>query len=221
MAVTCPPLRFEERSPEGLEADPAFWRLYEASFRPWLREPREVIVETVRRGAGIAFVASDGDATVGLSVIHLLEDPAAVFLVYLALEPRLRGQRLGGELLERSFALGLRQLRDRGRDPVGCIWEVDDPALSTGEAQAERRQRRIAFFAHHGGALLERRYLQPPVSGDQPVPMLLMARPEPGHEVDAALGERLVRAIYREKYWAVNGVSAPLLESLLEDRPAL
>lgn len=206
----------------GLEADGAFWELYEASFRPWLREPREVILESLRRGAGMAIGASNGTETVGLATFHLLEDPPALFLVYLAVKPALRGQRLGGELLERSFELAFDRLRERGIEPVGAIWEVDDPALATTEIQRERRHRRIGFFQRHGGLLLDTAYWQPPlVEGTAPLPMCLVFRPEGGRGEPAQeeIG-RLVRAIYVEKYGRLNGLDEGLIEDLVARFPS-
>lgn len=221
MATTCPTLQFREYDASGLEADGAFWHLYDESFRPWLREPREVIVESLRREAGIAVAASDEERTVGLATFHLLDDPPAVFLVYLAIHPALRGQRLGGELLERSFELALDRWRDRGKEPLGVIWEVDDPALATTEVQRERRQRRIGFFQRHGGMLLDTAYWQPPlIAGTAPLPMRLIFRPaDSGSEPTTEEIHRLVRAIYVEKYGKLNGLDGDVLGELLERFP--
>ena len=88
------------------------------------------------------------------------------------------------------------------------IWEVDenDPDCD----------RRIRFFEGQGGRPIPRPYKQPPVNGPDAVPMRLMFRPARGSAIPAdPVLEALVRAIYFEKYGAVNGIPAPLLERLL------
>lgn len=218
MALTCPPLRLVEPDPSALETDAGFWRIYDESFRPWLREPRQVIVDSVREGVGLAIAATDGDRTVGLATFHLLEEPAVLFLVYLAVDPALRGQRLGGELLERSIERGLAILRSRGADPLGTIWEADDPALATTETQRIRRERRIAFFQRHGATLLDTPYRQPPlIEGTAALPMRLLFRPAGGALPDEAAIRSTIRNLYLQKYGDLNGLDRGLLEKLLEE----
>jgi hypothetical protein len=76
------------------------------------------------------------------------------------------------------------------------------------------RERRLRFFARAGGVLLPDVYLQPPVGTDPaPLPMRLMYRAAPGA---ASLPDvpRLIDAMYAQKYGAVNGLPAALLQSL-------
>jgi hypothetical protein len=78
------------------------------------------------------------------------------------------------------------------------IWEVDPPS-------DDDSIRRIRFFEKHGAKLLDRPYVQPPLDGMAPVPMHLMVLPSAGSpDIDV---EKLVQAIYREKYEAINGIT--------------
>jgi hypothetical protein len=146
-----------------------------------------------------------------------LNDPPAVFLVYLAVAPGERSQGTGGELLESAWESGARRLIAQGLHPVGLIWEVDPPESTAADAGA--RLRRVAFFERHGGKILDRSYQQPPLDGTSPVPMRLMLRTaverdEPAPETM----ERLVRAMYFEKYGAINEIERRVLEELLAGR---
>jgi GNAT superfamily N-acetyltransferase len=199
-------------SADAVDDDAAFWRIYDASFPANEREPRGVIVGSARAGVALVLRARRGDETVGLACVHLLADPAAAFLVYLAVAPPLRGQAIGRAIFEHAFEIALGRLRA----PLGMIWEVDAPALATDAREIERRTRRIGFFRRAGGELLEHAYSQPPLVGGAPVPMRLMLRPAAGAPPpDDATVERLVRAIYFEKYGAANGIDERTLRALL------
>jgi GNAT superfamily N-acetyltransferase len=186
---------FEDAAP-----DDEFWSLYDSAFPLEEREPRQVILDAARSGVGLITRAQEGGRTVGLASAHRLKDPAALFLVYLAVAPELRGQGVGQKLMEFTC----------DKSPH-LIWEVDRPELAEG-AERLRREKRVGFFRRCGGEPLARPYWQPPLDPSlPPVPMQLMARPLP----DEALTERLVRAIYFEKYGAQNHIAEPILEALL------
>jgi GNAT superfamily N-acetyltransferase len=207
----------QEMTVDQLAADRDWWAIYEDSFPTNEREPEEVILKSLRSGDGMAFRARRGETTSGLATTHLLTDPAAVFLIYLAAARTERSHGIGAELFEAAWEMGKDRLRTRGLSPRGLIWEVDPPEATAEDAA--NRERRIAFFRRRGGEILETPYLQPPVDRIAAVPMSLMFRtaegeaPPAGQEVDA-----LVRAIYYQKYGAVNGIDQQTLRELLSLR---
>lgn len=209
-------LTFDCLTAEGLACDGTWAGIYNESFPSSEREPLRVIGESVRRGVGMALRARAGGETVAVATTHLLNDPPAVFLVYLATAGGLRGRGRGGALLEYAWRAGAERLAARGARALGMVWEVDATGGSRDAEELRVRARRVAFFGRHGGELLPRPYVQPPVDGIAPVPMSLMFRPAEGRGLpDAELTEALVRAIYLEKYRAVNGIPEESLESLL------
>ena len=167
----------------------------------------------MREGVGLALRASDeGGTTIGLATTHLLKQPAAVFLVYLAVDAHHRGRGLGRQLLEHAWSESLA----RSRDALGMIWEVDAAPPPGAEPTPEYR-RRIGFYERCGAALLPAPYLQPPVDGSTILPLQLMFRPAHGASPpDAETVRAMIRAMYAEKYHAMNGIPADLLSSLLE-----
>lgn len=204
----------ESLTAQELRRDEAWWRIYADSFPANEREPPEVILESLSRGVGMALRARRQGSTSGLASSHLLEDPAAVFLVYLAVAELERGQGTGAALLQDAWQAGADRLRERGLSPLGLVWEVDPGEDDT--PVAEERRQRLAFFRRHQGQVLERPYLQPPVDGIAAVPMTLMFRPAAGHATPAPQTmDAIVRAIYFEKYGALNGIERSTLEQLL------
>src|SRR5579859_879723 len=86
-----------------LPSDSDWWRIYDESFPPNEREPRQVILDSLRKDVGMAFRTRLDGRTAGIATTHLLSDPPAVFLVYLAIDRTLRGRGVGGRLLEFSL----------------------------------------------------------------------------------------------------------------------
>jgi hypothetical protein len=199
-----------------LVRDQSWWEIYQDSFPANEREPEGVILESLRNRVGVAYRARSNGATVGLGTTHLLLEPAAVFLVYLAAGREHRGEGLGADLLELAWRDSTARLVDLGLKPQGMVWEVDPPDFPADPAQMTLRKRRIAFFQRHAGVPLNRPYFQPPLAGGDPVPMQLMFRPGANMPLpDGEMVRALVKAIYLEKYGAINKIPESTLTELL------
>lgn len=195
-------LTLDRASADALAADTDFWELYESAFPRAEREPPSVIIESVRGGAGLAIRARADGVTVGLATTHLLRDPAATFLVYLAISKQQRNQGLGPRLVAEAVRAA----------PPALVWEVDPPGSARSPEARLLRERRIQFFQRLGGEILLPTYLQPPVNGGGPVPMILMGR---NFASTPPTLEALVRAMYFQKYGSANGIDPALLERLV------
>ena len=216
MPETASDLVFDSPPAETLAADGAFWQLYDSAFPSTEREPRSVILETLRRGDGVVVRARQNNNTIGLAVAHMLRHPPVLFVVYLAVDPQLRSRHIGAALFEKLWEEGRRRYSDEGLKAEGIVWEVDIPERAISEEGVKQSRRRIAFFERLGGRLLPSAYFQPPVDGIHPVPMYLMFRPASGGFLpDVAAHSALVRALYFEKYHAANGISEAVLQHLL------
>jgi GNAT superfamily N-acetyltransferase len=104
-------IAIECMSAEELCCDETWWRIYKDSFPASEREPPEVILKSLLHGVGMAFRACRKGVTSGLATTHLLKDPAAVFLVYLAVARGERSQGIGGELLRSAWEAGAERFR--------------------------------------------------------------------------------------------------------------
>lgn len=210
-------LVFTSLTASGLLSDDSWWEIYNEAFPPSEREPSQVIVNSLEIGIGQAFAARSNGATIAIATTHLLKNPPAVFLVYLATKKVLRGRGSGGELLEYAWESGRQKLSEHGFPATGLVAEVDAPEQSDDREEKHVRERRIAFFARHGAELLSRAYTQPAVDGTTTVPMRLVFRSAQGFErPDSTFTDALVRAIYFEKYHTANGIAKESLTSLLE-----
>jgi GNAT superfamily N-acetyltransferase len=206
----------ERVSAQSLRNDTAWWRLYDASFPAAERDPHSVVLATAEPGVGFVLRASVDGQTIGLAVGHLLRAAASTFLVYLAVDTARRSNGVGRTLFEETARTGTAELSAAGLTQAGTVWEIDDPAQPVDAAEVAIRMRRRTFFENLGGRVLAARYVQPPIDGRTEVPMQLMFRPNAGDSPSPALeAAALVRAIYFEKYHAMNGIPAPILERLL------
>ena len=212
-------MSLEPLGPAELAADAAFWALYAHAFPPSEREPAEVILRSLHLGVGLALAGrEEATHTQALVTLHLLQDPDVVFLVYLALAGERRGHGEGRAVLESAWSAGVQALAQRGRRAQGLVWEVDPPETAPDAAERAVRERRLRFFERAGGVQLPRPYLQPPVGTDPaPLPMRLMYRAAPGQPATPD-ADTLVRAMYAQKYGAVNGLPEAQLQALWAQR---
>jgi GNAT superfamily N-acetyltransferase len=216
MPEAVPDLVFDSPSADMLAADGALWQLYDSAFPSTEREPRSVILETLRRGDGVAVRARNGVRTIGLALAHMLRHPPVLLVVYLAVVPEFRSRHIGAALFEELWTAGSRSYAARGTQAEGMVWEVDIPERATSEQGLQQGRRRIAFFTLLSGQVLPGSYVQPPVDGTVSVPMYLMFRPARGKTLpDDAVHSALVRALYFEKYHGANGIPEAVLQDLL------
>ena len=192
-AVTEKPVCFECLDDAHiLRDDTAWWTLYHDTFTSEEREPPHVILNSLEQGVGLAFRVYTAEKTIGLATVHLLKNPSAVFLVYLAIAPESRNKQIGSGFFDFIYQTGANRLREEGYRSVGFVWEVKTQQSQDTEAV----QRKINFFEQNGGVVLPYKYSQPPVSNTV-VPILIIFRP--GYEVvtlEASIRAAIFRAIY-------------------------
>ena len=222
MQEVLPSLTIDSCSADALAADDGFWQLYDSSFPSGEREPRNVIVDSVRKGIALAVRARIEDRTVGLTTANLLREPPVLLMVYLAVSREFRSRHIGTTLFEAVWGTGKERYSEWGLIPKGMTWEVEIPERASADQEFEERLRRIEFFARLGAHVLPRPYVQPPVDGIASVPMHLMFWPTSGKsQSDSSELSALIRAIYFEKYHAANGIPRGVLEDLLRKSEAL
>ena len=211
-----PGITIQAATPDELRDDAGFWQLYATSFAEAEREPAEVILRSIEQGSGFTLRALADSRTVGLAAGHVLEEPATTFLVYLAVGPLWRSRHLGRALFDEADRSGAARLIERARVSSGIVWEIDDPSADVNPSERNVRQGRLRFFEKLGGRMLETPYVQPPVDGHTLLPMRLMFRPALGEDLPTgAATEKLIRAIYFEKYHAINKIPSSTLDRLL------
>lgn len=200
-----------------LQNDTAWWNLYYNTFTGQEQEPREAILASLKQGVGLAFRVTNKITTIGLATVHLLTKPAAVFLVYLAIDPEFRKKQIGSIFFDFIYQTGVAKLKEKGYRSVGFVWEIT-ANQSNDPREIEAYNKKINFFEQNGGAILPYKYYQPPINGKDIVPMQVMFRPgDEGVTLEATNPGELIQAIYFEKYAAINFINRQVLHELLQE----
>ncbi|MEX5635037.1 GNAT family N-acetyltransferase [Parafrankia sp. FMc2] len=173
-------------------------RIYLEAFPAGERMPFEEILQDVKEGIRVAYVASDEGTALGFASAYVLQSVQTYFLEYLAIDESHRGGGIGGELW---YHICTDAQRHRG--VAAIVLEVEDPDEADIDPEAAvTRRRRICFYENRGARRLPvTDFRVPLLQGDGEQPMLLMwapaARPDPptGDELTD-----LVRALYVEGY---------------------
>ncbi|WP_179953221.1 hypothetical protein [Desulfobotulus mexicanus] len=200
---------------DDLAEDFDFWRIYHNAFPPEEKEPDGIIMKTAKDPLGLVLVfripseEENGLRTAALCTLQFLPRISAAFLIYLAVNPDIRGQGLGSGVL--AAAMAQETFAAAGMPmPEHRILEVEDPDRAENDRDRTVRERRLGFFAKAGLFPVYDGYIQPALQQETHVlPMLLLA--QSGGLLDM---EEAVAAVYMEKYARVNGVEAEVLNSL-------
>lgn len=199
-----------------LIADPDWWNLYYQTFATEEQEPPQAILDSLDQGVGLAFRVSTKEKTIGMATVHLLTNPSAVFLVYLAIASEARNNQIGSLFFDYIYQTGAAKLKDKGFLSVGFVWEITANSTASTK-EADLYTRKVNFFQQNGGTILPYKYFQPPINGDTAVPMQVMFRPgDEGVTFEATNPVALIQAMYYEKYAAINYINPELIEELLE-----
>jgi GNAT superfamily N-acetyltransferase len=128
----------------------------------------------------LALVGTDhsgGGQPCGFAMLRPLGDTGWIFLRYIVVDERQRGQGLGGLLWDQLTA----RLRADGYTLL--VFDVDDPAEpGFGPDEVKIRMRRIGFYERHGASLLPVTGYRTPHAGSHDAdpewtPMLLLTAP--------------------------------------------
>lgn len=176
-------------------ADPAIAaikRIYESSFPPEQRVDDDLFDALLedrvsdtgpKDEIGCLLVAVSGDSVLGFACgyLYLTSDVAAVYLgylLYLAVDTKLRGGGVGSKLYQAVSAILQTAVEQRDGVLAGLIFEVERPELASGQDRLIRK-RRLAFYQRFGAAVVPGiNYVMPPVGPGMPsAPMHLMFQP--------------------------------------------
>jgi ribosomal protein S18 acetylase RimI-like enzyme len=142
--------------------------IYESSFAPAEREPIGDLLKSVADGSRVCYLGQDGNTVVAFGIVYPL--PGGIrFLEYFAVDAAHRNRHIGSDLFDHL-------LRDpAARASPGVVFEVEDPALSTG-VETEKRLARIRFYRRLGADIVAcaPAYQAPSSIGGDPLRYLLM-----------------------------------------------
>ncbi|GEM_PF-7238 len=198
-----PELVFSELSALGDAQRERVHAIYLDAFPAQQRLPFDELVRTAGSGDRLFLVALDPAGPVGFATLSRLTTVASTLLEYLAVERTRRGTGVGTSLWRQ-----LPPALAAWGAPLRLVLEVEDPdEPGIAPTEAEHRQRRMRFYAHHGVTVLPcAEYVMPTVDGGAE-PMRLMyldgttaQQRQPDGLPDGEALRQLVLALYTEGY---------------------
>jgi GNAT superfamily N-acetyltransferase len=191
--------------------------LYESNFPPVMRKPFRQIAEGSHSGDVTLLVARDDaqpDRIVGMATLAALAQTPALYLGYLATDPQLHNQGVGGALFEFVVA----RMADLHRDKNAMVWEVEAPEADPNHLH----NRRIRFYERHGARVVRmaNTYRMPDNEGGE-IPLRLMWIPLRGrtHPPDRAEVAAWITDIYALVYSDSAELCAQLIAELDDSQP--
>jgi GNAT superfamily N-acetyltransferase len=146
-------------NPDGLGA--VFERVLRPAFRPGELSSAEQLQAGVASGRCEVLVALDGGEPQATAIGEFGD--GVVLLAYLAVARGLRSRGLGGVLLDAAVG------RWRARPGIRLVLaEVDRPDFQQPDPLQGDPQRRLEFYARHGGLALDLPYFQPSLGEGRP-----------------------------------------------------
>ena len=119
-----------------------FQEIYESSFEEYERDPLEDVIQDVASEKMILLAALENEQIVGFAAFYTLEISNEMYLPYLALSPKMRGQGLGSQFF--NFMI---DYLSKNTPSKRLLWEVKTPA-SDDETLIENR--RVRFYEKLG-----------------------------------------------------------------------
>ncbi|MDP4162162.1 MAG: GNAT family N-acetyltransferase [Bacillota bacterium] len=161
----------------------------------------------------------EGKQLVSFATGHYLADVNAAFIVYLAAHPEVRNKGLGSKTLLKLETLLNEDANKAGNKSLSSvILETEKRELAHTEEEKENCVKRQRFYERNGYKPFgEISYLQPPLHpSGQALPMTLYVKCFDASHPAKENVQKIIRAMYREKYEFVNGIDRWVLEDGLK-----
>lgn len=200
-------------------------RLYDQAFPIEVREPHDIF----RKGLKYAtssfpnnfrfLVGMEDDKVVSFASAHYLAEVNAGFIVYIATNPFARGNGFGSRTLAKVEELLNQDALSAGYNSLRLsILETEIRDLVHTKEEKEDCVKRQRFFEKNNYHKREEiHYLQPPLhGGGEGIPLHLFIKNFQGESfLTQDELSKTVQAMYREKYYAVNGIDIAVLNNCM------
>lgn len=197
--------------------------LYDLVFPIEVREPHEVFIQGLhyansRKPNSFRFlVGLDGEQLVSFATGHYLEAVNAGFIVYIATNPLIRGKGVGSKTLLKMEELLREDAIASGKSNLdGIILETETQEIVHTHEEKENCLKRNQFFErNHYKKVNKINYSQPPLHMEhEPIPLNLFIKSLQRNEYGIGTIKKIIHAIYKEKYYLVNGINEQVLKDI-------
>lgn len=146
----------------------SMYRLLAASFPPEERDSRQAIIAALADGSMVGLGVVRDSRVVAAAAVCVYE--RVTLVLYLAVDPAVRGEGLGGRVLDAAVARAHRSGAD-----AWVLAEIEHPDAHTGSPEFGDPHARLRFYARHGVRLIGVPYFMPAMGpGGLRVPALML-----------------------------------------------
>lgn len=214
-------IRWEEITEDNLSHIDRVFKLYDLAFPIVVREPHTIFLNglhyaRLRKPNNFRFlIRFEGEELISFATGHYLEEVNSGFIVYIATNPLARSKGRGSKTLAKMEELFTEDAIAAGNSSLNAIiLESETEDLVHTKEEKDNCKKRNKFFKRNGFKKSEEiGYLQPPLNNkDQAVPLNLFIKKLQNNEQDI---KKIIYAIYKEKYYLVNGIDTEVLNNCL------
>jgi GNAT superfamily N-acetyltransferase len=198
------------------------FQLYDQSFPLNVREPHHILLKSLQYAVeqtpdNLHFlIGLENDELVSLATAHYLAEVNAGFIVYLAVNEKMRKKGLGKQTLQQIESLLNEDAIANNQQTISAIsLETEKLADAAAMAEEEACSKRNLFFKKNGYRLYDEiHYIQPPLHGEEgSVPLNLFIKAMDKNRYTKVECKHIIKAMYREKYARVNGIDEKVLSN--------
>lgn len=190
--------------------------LYEKTFPIDVREPDNIFLKGLKYAKSSfpnnfhLLVGMKAGQVVSFATGHYLADVNSGFIVYIATNLLARRKGLGSKTMQKIEELLIEDAKIAGHSTLSALIL---------EAEKEDCTLRQYFFEKNKFKLYESiDYLQPPLHGSgKGIPLNLFIKNDWVDELTKEEVSKIIRAMYCEKYYLVNGIDIHILEQCLQE----
>lgn len=214
-------ISWDEITEDNLKNIDMVFRLYDLVFPIVLREPHSIFFNGLhyarnRKPNNFRFlIGFEEEELISFATGHYLEEVNSGFIVYIATNPLTRSKGIGSKTLAKMEELFTQDAIAAGNSALNAIileTETEDLVHTTEEK--DNCKKRNEFFNKNGFNKSEEvSYLQPPLHHEEEaISLNLFIKILQKNEQDI---KKIIYAIYKEKYYLVNGIDKEVLNRCL------
>lgn len=219
-------LRWDEISLDHMVHLDKVFQLYDQTMHKEVREPHDILLKGLEEVSGSLnkfhlMIGLIGEEVVSFAAFHYLAEVNTGFIVYLITSPNVRSKGIGSITLEKIEEMLQFDAVFAGYDSLtAIILETEKEELAHSKQEKVDCQRRNRFYLRNGFKhYSEINYMQPPLNGEiLGVPLNLFIK-EISENINWIRHDvaKIIQAMYREKYFFVNGIDSNVLNDCLKN----
>ncbi|MGC5324343.1 GNAT family N-acetyltransferase [Brevibacillus sp. SYSU BS000544] len=193
---------------------------YDDTFPLEVREPHEIFWESLRYAKNNSannfhfLIGLEGEQIVSFATGHYIKEVNSGFIVYIAATPTKRSKGLGTKTLYKMEELLTEDAKSAGFPSIqSIVLETEKQEVVQTPEEKQDCIKRSRFFERNRYRKYEEiDYYQPPLhDGGERVPLNFYIKNYENQHLSKKEVSAIIRAIYKEKYYSVNGIDQRIL----------